>query len=310
MRHIRIFTALMLCLITLTGCACKHQWADADCLTPKTCTLCEETEGEPAGHIWVDATCDGPKTCSVCAVTEGQPLAHSEAVRDCAIDYKTLTMERQTYCTGCGQILSSEEIILDALHDGEGFFFDSRSFLERYTAIDEKFQFTLSGVDPDFDVVEIKKEANKEILILDCYDQYGYSLRVSFSFCDLVEGSEAHAAPRCARVAINPGISGELGDPDPEGLLDSAQTPEDKAEADKLRDLASEIALNDLMFRNIIVGFMTLDPSLETDSLDKTTWYLLESLLLILDGESPGFIMDGIHYYANENGELVIEAAA
>jgi hypothetical protein len=33
--------------------------------------------GEALGHTWVDADCDTPKTCSVCSATEGEALGHS-----------------------------------------------------------------------------------------------------------------------------------------------------------------------------------------------------------------------------------------
>lgn len=60
-----------------TSCGHTHTWQDATCTTPRTCTECGETEGEPLAHSWVDATCTAPKTCSVCGGTEGEPLAHS-----------------------------------------------------------------------------------------------------------------------------------------------------------------------------------------------------------------------------------------
>ena len=41
-------------------------------LTEKPKDPCEEN-----GHTWVDATCDTPKTCSVCGATEGDPAAHN-----------------------------------------------------------------------------------------------------------------------------------------------------------------------------------------------------------------------------------------
>lgn len=53
-----------------------HNWTDADCTTPSTCTVCEETRGEPLGHSWKDATCTAPKTCTVCGSREGQALGH------------------------------------------------------------------------------------------------------------------------------------------------------------------------------------------------------------------------------------------
>ena len=41
---------LIICVMLLSGCGCQHEWTDADCVTPRTCTLCQETEGEALGH--------------------------------------------------------------------------------------------------------------------------------------------------------------------------------------------------------------------------------------------------------------------
>ncbi|MBO7151612.1 MAG: bifunctional metallophosphatase/5'-nucleotidase [Clostridia bacterium] len=54
-----------------------HSWDKATCTTPKTCSLCQETTGTALGHSWNDATCTEPKTCSACQVTEGNALGHS-----------------------------------------------------------------------------------------------------------------------------------------------------------------------------------------------------------------------------------------
>lgn len=306
MRHIRIFAVLILCLPALAGCACKHQWTEASCLTPKTCTLCEETEGEPAGHIWAEATCEAPKTCSVCAVTEGQPLAHSEAVRECNLNYTALTMERQTYCSACSGILSSEEIPLDALHDGTRFLMDSQGFLERYTAVEAQLEDNLFLLpDSDFTVVEITEDT----LVLDLSDRYGYSLRVNFFFRELTGGSEEEPVPRCTGIVVDPAVSGELGDPDPNGMLDPAETSGEQGEAQRLHELADTVALNSMMFRNLMVGFMVLDPSLETNVPGKEVWTVLLNILDVIEGENPGFVLNDIHYCSNENGELVIEPA-
>ncbi len=77
---------MLLCvalLAFLTSCACEHEWVEASCLTPRTCSLCEETEGESLGHTWAEADCVTPKTCSVCAETEGEALGHTWADADC-----------------------------------------------------------------------------------------------------------------------------------------------------------------------------------------------------------------------------------
>lgn len=56
---------------------CPHEWAEANCSSPKTCLKCGKTEGEPLGdegHVWDSATCTEPKTCSRCGATEGKSL--------------------------------------------------------------------------------------------------------------------------------------------------------------------------------------------------------------------------------------------
>ncbi len=72
-----------------------HKWNEATCETPKTCSICEKTDGEPLGHKWVKATCETPKTCSVCKKTEGEPLGHKweeatcKTPRTCSVCKKT-----------------------------------------------------------------------------------------------------------------------------------------------------------------------------------------------------------------------------
>lgn len=60
----------------LTACGCEHEWNEATCTAPKTCKLCEATEGEVKAHQWQDATCTEPKTCKDCGATEGDVGGH------------------------------------------------------------------------------------------------------------------------------------------------------------------------------------------------------------------------------------------
>lgn len=320
--HIFRFLCLLLCLSLLTGCGCRHTWAEADCVTPRTCSECGETEGEPLGHSWAEATCQVPRTCTLCAATEGDPLAHSEAVRDCAINYTTLTRQRETYCPDCGEVLSSEEVLLDALHDAEGFFFDSQSFWERYSTIDEQFRFVYLEDAAN----EAAEETTADTLTLECRDKYGYALKVRFHFDDPAAADGECASPRCTRILLEPAVSAELGDPDPNGLLAAAVTPEDKEYAESLREKTHTVVLNELMIRNLLVTFMTIDPNLDPDNIygdDAPVALALGALdlldgnyptmpgaLELVDGTTPGFILNGIYYYANENGELVMEPAS
>lgn len=79
-------------LLVLTGCSCKHQWTDANCVSPKTCSLCETTEGEPIGHSWADASCTAPKTCVLCGEIDGEALGHQ---------WQAATCELAEICTRC-----------------------------------------------------------------------------------------------------------------------------------------------------------------------------------------------------------------
>ena len=70
----------------------EHDWIDATCTEPKTCSVCGETEGEPLGHKWEDATCTEPKTCSACGEIEGSPLGHQWILATCT---------EPKYCSVC-----------------------------------------------------------------------------------------------------------------------------------------------------------------------------------------------------------------
>ena len=51
--------------LSLVDRPCEHEWIDANCLAPKTCSKCGETEGEIGEHTWnegavtTDPTCEG-----------------------------------------------------------------------------------------------------------------------------------------------------------------------------------------------------------------------------------------------------------
>ena len=85
--------------LTLAGCH-KHEWQEASCTAPRTCSECGETDGEPLGHTWMEATHSAPKTCSVCGETEGEPLQADFEKYD--FTYETKTDEAFPFSTKCG----------------------------------------------------------------------------------------------------------------------------------------------------------------------------------------------------------------
>lgn len=92
-KHIRLFLLLLAALAILSGCSCKHEWAEATCDAPKTCTRCGQTEGEPLSHQWAKATCAAPKTCTLCGKTRGEALPHT---------WQETDYQNPQTCTVCG----------------------------------------------------------------------------------------------------------------------------------------------------------------------------------------------------------------
>lgn len=85
-KRIIFITILATCIITafaLAGCkpkdkACVHTYDNA---CDVICNECGE-ERMIAGHNWVEADCTTPKTCTVCGATEGSALGHTPEADD------------------------------------------------------------------------------------------------------------------------------------------------------------------------------------------------------------------------------------
>ena len=96
-RIIAIIIALIM-LFSLSGCKCEHQWKNATCIAPVTCSVCAEKAGEPIGHQWIEASCTKGKTCIICNATEGSSIAHSWVEASCSSPKK---------CSVCGLVEGS-----------------------------------------------------------------------------------------------------------------------------------------------------------------------------------------------------------
>ena len=67
----KIISSILLtvaCVMLLTGCCVKHDYAEATCESPATCTRCGETTGEALGHEMAQETL--PETCIRCGYTQ------------------------------------------------------------------------------------------------------------------------------------------------------------------------------------------------------------------------------------------------
>ncbi|MCI8631947.1 MAG: hypothetical protein HFE64_00455 [Lachnospiraceae bacterium] len=92
-RILSLGLVMLMMLSTLTACH-EHEWKEATCTEPKTCNICNDTEGEALGHDWKDATCRAAKTCERCGETEGDPLPHT---------WKEATCIAAKTCSVCGK---------------------------------------------------------------------------------------------------------------------------------------------------------------------------------------------------------------
>ncbi len=87
------FVLMIVFTAVLSGCGCKHKWAEATCLEQKHCVKCGKTEGDPLNHSFSEATCTEPRTCIRCGETMGEALGHSWVER---------SLEAPKHCTRCG----------------------------------------------------------------------------------------------------------------------------------------------------------------------------------------------------------------
>ena len=72
----------------------NHQWQNATCTAPKTCSVCGKTEGSALGHSYSRATCQNLAICSRCGLTTGTYAAHNWQAADCYNPKR---------CTVCGR---------------------------------------------------------------------------------------------------------------------------------------------------------------------------------------------------------------
>lgn len=74
MKKLQLVLLATLIMLMFTACCTSHEWQEATCSTPKTCTKCGETEGEPLEHDLTEANYQQGPVCKVCGEEVGEPL--------------------------------------------------------------------------------------------------------------------------------------------------------------------------------------------------------------------------------------------
>lgn len=93
-----VMSACLFFMISITAALlatkvlCFHQWQDATCTAPMTCSRCADTKGQSLKHNNIPATCTDPATCTSCGEMFGSALGHTLHEATCT---------KAKYCTRC-----------------------------------------------------------------------------------------------------------------------------------------------------------------------------------------------------------------
>ena len=101
-----VIVASVVIPIAVVNSRCEHTYDNA---CDAVCNECGEER--TVTHDFADADCDTPKTCNTCGATEGEPLGHTPSADDgnCTTEQK---------CTVCGQVaVAAKDAHNDADHD-------------------------------------------------------------------------------------------------------------------------------------------------------------------------------------------------
>lgn len=83
----------LLCICLLAGCSCSHKWEDATCKAPKTCSLCNLTEGTALEHQWSALPSEEEYVCTARGTASGVAGPHVD-VRNITQDPNNNLLER------------------------------------------------------------------------------------------------------------------------------------------------------------------------------------------------------------------------
>lgn len=183
---------LIIVSLFVTHVICFHDWVEATCENPKTCLICEKTQGESLGHeveeweVVQNSTCSAEgqeqTQCARCAqmITNSIPkLAHSEGdwviTKDVKIESNgdVVPGEEGKKCIECGELLESREYTIELTLSQENALKSANSLnymhlsyegmidwlreFEGYSLSDAKFAAKYCGQDWDENAVKAAK---------------------------------------------------------------------------------------------------------------------------------------------------------
>lgn len=93
-KAILIILSLIVMLFVFNSCECQHEWKEATCTEPKTCSSCGKTEGETIEHTYTTGKCTDKQYCTVCNA-EKEGFEHTWSKANC--------LENKV-CTVCGEV--------------------------------------------------------------------------------------------------------------------------------------------------------------------------------------------------------------
>lgn len=182
------------------------------------------------GHIWIDANCVDPKTCQICDTTEGKASGHTSGEwSEWHIDYDEAVNLRTITCTKCEEVIETQEEPISSFINGEYFTIYPYAFADRF----EESSSRLNGIDystkseyaydmPTYDEenyvyyrIQDKNDDYTDIGIMSFTDPNGKTISVINDFSEnsfdciniLIEDSyDVSAVVYAAILAIDPGI--------------------------------------------------------------------------------------------------------
>lgn len=172
MKRISLMLLAALIVVLFTACSCEHEWKNATCTEPVTCSKCGVTAGDALGHKWIEANCTTPKTCSACDATEGSAVGHSWKSATCT-DPKICSVCQATEGSANGHNYTTETIVMAPTCISDG---------EKRVACDCGAYITESIKLSTYTAEEINEQAIKYVGEIIVYDKNGNAVGVATGF--------------------------------------------------------------------------------------------------------------------------------